>query len=129
MMNTSESERRNFSRIGFDAQCTLYQGDHTWPCELLDISLKGALLQVADDWSGDAVQPFEIKVVLSEDEADVIVMSTQVAHREASLIGMKIQYIDLDSITHLKRLIELNLGNDALLERELAALIEDHHAG
>jgi len=32
------------------------------------------------------------------------------------------QHIDLDSISHLRRLVELNLGDEALLERELAAL-------
>src|SRR5690606_39438622 len=31
-------------------------------------------------------------------------------------------YMDLDSISHLKRLIMLNLGDEALAERELAAL-------
>ena len=128
-MTSKESERRQFSRIGFDAQCTLFQEDQFWPCEVLDISLKGVLIQVSEDWDGNLDNPFEIKVVLSEDEADVIVMSTVAAHRAGSLIGMKIQYIDLDSITHLKRLVELNIGNDALLERELASLIAGHHTG
>jgi hypothetical protein len=31
--------------------------------------------------------------------------------------------IDLDSITHLRRLVELNAGDPALLERELTALV------
>ena len=30
--------------------------------------------------------------------------------------------IDLDSITHLRRLVELNLGDEKLLERELSHL-------
>ncbi|MCG8610315.1 MAG: hypothetical protein MI864_07240, partial [Pseudomonadales bacterium] len=36
------------------------------------------------------------------------------------------KYIDLDSITHLKRLIELNVGDPSLIERELSALIDAH---
>jgi len=31
--------------------------------------------------------------------------------------------IDVDSMTHLRRLIELNLGDPTLLERELKALV------
>ena len=30
--------------------------------------------------------------------------------------------IELDSIVHLKRLVELNLGDESLLERELTEL-------
>ncbi|PIE43888.1 MAG: PilZ domain-containing protein [Gammaproteobacteria bacterium] len=122
------SDRRNFSRIGFDANSTVYQGDHCWPCRVLDLSLKGVLIEVTEDWDGNTGAPFEIKVLLSEDEVEVIVMSTVAAYQEKTLIGMKIQYIDLDSITHLKRLVELNIGNDALLERELTALVDGHGA-
>jgi hypothetical protein len=32
--------------------------------------------------------------------------------------------IDLDSISHLRRLIELNLGDQEELERELGALLK-----
>ena len=40
------------------------------------------------------------------------------------LVGMVCRHIDVDSISHLRRLVELNLGDEALLERELAALGE-----
>jgi hypothetical protein len=33
--------------------------------------------------------------------------------------------IDLDSITHLRRLVELNAGDPRELDRELAILIRD----
>ena len=48
-----------------------------------------------------------------------------VSHIKANHIGLKCHYIDIDSITHLKRLIELNLADDELLHRELAMLIHD----
>ncbi|NQD96622.1 PilZ domain-containing protein, partial [Pseudomonas sp. CrR25] len=32
-----------------------------------------------------------------------------------------------DSISHLRRLVELNLGDEALLERELTALGEEEN--
>ncbi len=40
-----------------------------------------------------------------------------------SMQTFRCEHIDIDSITHLKRLIELNLGDEALLHRELAHLI------
>ena len=39
-------------------------------------------------------------------------------------IGFHCQLIDLDSITHLKRLVELNLADEGLLHRELSALLD-----
>jgi hypothetical protein len=33
--------------------------------------------------------------------------------------------MEIDSITHLRRLVELNLGDEALLERELEQLLSD----
>ena len=38
------------------------------------------------------------------------------------LLGLLFHTIDLDSVTHLRRLIELQLGDPALLQRDLAAL-------
>ena len=38
--------------------------------------------------------------------------------------GLLCKGIDLDSVTHLRRLIELQLGDPALLERDLAELIQ-----
>jgi hypothetical protein len=49
-------------------------------------------------------------------------MDVLIAHHENEELGLHCKDIDIDSITHLRRLIELNLGNPALLERELSAL-------
>ena len=38
-------------------------------------------------------------------------------------LGLFCHHIDIDSITHLRRLIELNLGDETLLQRELAELL------
>ena len=52
-------------------------------------------------------------------------MDARVAHVGCGLLGVVCQLIDIDSATHLRRLVELNLGDPALLERELSALIAD----
>jgi hypothetical protein len=38
-------------------------------------------------------------------------------------VGVQCGSIDLESITHLRRLVEMNLGGGSLLERELKALL------
>jgi hypothetical protein len=52
-------------------------------------------------------------------------MQTRVAHVEGPQAGLLCISIDIDSVTHLRRLLELNLGDPALLERELSALIAE----
>jgi hypothetical protein len=49
-------------------------------------------------------------------------MDTAVAHIEGTRVGLRCLHIDLDSITELRRLVELNLGDAAQLDRELHAL-------
>ena len=114
-------DKRHFSRILFDARCTLHQGDSEWRVELLDVSLRGILINCTDLSNADLEKPFESIISLS-DAGESIIMSLQLVHQESTHLGFECQYIDLDSITHLKRLVELNLGDPNLLHRELGAL-------
>jgi hypothetical protein len=50
-------------------------------------------------------------------------MAGEVVHREWTLVGVRCVEIDLESISHLRRLVELNLGDAELLHRELSALV------
>lgn len=119
-MTESAHERRRFSRIAFDAPTEIVQGDRRWPAELHDLSLKGLLVHCPAGWSGDPQQPFEAIIELSEDAS--VRMEVALARSQDDLLGFVCQHIDLDSISHLRRLVELNLGDESLLERELAAL-------
>ena len=56
---------------------------------------------------------------------DQISMETRVAHEQGRYIGLLCLAIDLDSITHLRRLVELNLCDPNLLEREVSVLISE----
>jgi hypothetical protein len=122
----SADNKRHFSRILFDANCTLHQGETEWKAELLDISLRGVLIKCPDLPDAKLDKPFEAVIVLS-DAGESIIMSLKLVHQEATHLGFECEYIDIDSITHLKRLVELNLGNPELLNRELGALSLYHH--
>lgn len=113
-------ELRNFSRILFNAPATLLVERLELPCEVLDLSLRGALLRSPTPLAIGVRA--ELALTLGSDDAR-IVMSGDIAHIERDHIGLHCVQIDVDSITHLRRLLELNLENPALLERELSALI------
>ncbi|WP_339673029.1 PilZ domain-containing protein [Dasania marina] len=116
----SSNERRSFSRITFQAETSIQQGADIWAVELVDVSLKGLLIIKPDDWSGDRAQNFAISIHL-DDNTD-ITMTALERHDEGGHLGFECLHIDIDSIHHLRRLVELNLGDTTLLERELAAL-------
>jgi hypothetical protein len=42
----------------------------------------------------------------------------------ANYYGLACREIDLDSVTHLRRLVALNLGDETLAEREFAQLTQ-----
>lgn len=117
---TSQENQRRFTRIPFDAAAVLARDGHAWHCELIDLSLKGALVNKPDGWNGTVSETYQLTLLLDEDIR--ICMDVSVAHIEEQQIGLACQDIDLDSITHLRRLVELNLGDSNLLERELLAL-------
>lgn len=117
------SNRRQFWRAAFHSTVQLVDAAGSVPAELVDISLKGALIKVPPQWAGQIGGSCQIKLKLADDA--VILMHALVAHIEGRRVGLHCESIDLDSITHLRRLVELNAGDMALLDRELAALLAD----
>lgn len=116
--------QRQFSRIRFHHGARLLFEGNAAACEVVDLSLKGALLRLSGKLPVDTGASCVLELVL-DDGIAVVRMEGRVAHREATRIGLKCRSIDLNSITHLRRLLELNLGDAALLEREFAALQRD----
>lgn len=117
-------DRRFFSRIPFAANAHVLttEGDVYLNCRVIDVSLNGLLIVRPENWSGKLTDNFIVDLVLGEAQI-VIKMQAEVAHMDANSIGFHCKLIDLDSITHLKRLVELNLADEGLLHRELSALL------
>ncbi len=115
-------ERRRFSRITFHRPAELDAGGERVTCELLDVSLKGALVEAPVGLRARAGQACTLTIRLDAGDATVR-MDGQIAHREGGQLGIRCTGIDLDSIAHLRRLVELNLGDEELLQRELSALV------
>ena len=122
-MTTSEqtNERRHFSRIQFNSRVKIHGAAGIWSCNLIDISLKGVLVERPLNMAVANGDCFNLELPL--DSSDVTIrMEIKAAHVNADRIGLICEHIDLDSIVHLKRLMELNLGDAELVHRELSAL-------
>jgi len=114
-------ERRKFTRIPFDTYAELRCAAGTFDSEIIDISLKGVLLKRPKELPlviGDEVQV----TILGLNDSFTISISATLEHIEDDVLGLQYTGIDIDSATHLRRLVELNLGDTALLNREIAKL-------
>ncbi len=119
-MKEPSGNQRHFSRVPFQARVRMIGVPGSTAVHLLNISLKGALVSRPPGWAVEPGTPLALELTLVDDQ--VIRANVQVAHCEADRVGLYWEHIDLDSMTHLRRLIELNLGDPAQLDRELAAL-------
>lgn len=123
---THPSDRRQFWRAHFQASVKLQTGSVTQQCRLEDISLKGVLLEMPAGVSATEGQQCQLLLDLSSGTA--ITMSATIVHVENRHVGLRCDSIDLDSITHLRRLVELNAGDAKVFERDLSALLHDQRA-
>lgn len=121
MAASSINEKRKFTRIPFSAHAQLVNTEGQWDSELLDVSLQGVLISTPQNWSGEVGQRFLVNLEIKDSDI-TISMDAEVAHQEQDKVGFHCKHIDLDSITHLRRLVELNIGNSEILHRELYAL-------
>lgn len=121
-MPKSSDERRRFHRIATDKPVRLRIGDTHLSGTVLDISLRGLLLESDADWQPAIGTPVQADILLDE-QMPGINMNGEIAHVDANRIGLRCVSIDLDSASMLRRMVELNLGDDELLERNLSQLI------
>jgi hypothetical protein len=122
------TNNRQFQRIHFHCKVEFETGNTQQVCELLDISFRGALIDVGDTDTYQAGATCRLTLTLDEASDVKIIMDGSIAHQIDNRVGIHCQSIDLDSMTHLRRLLELNLGDDQLLHRELEALIPGDEA-
>ena len=120
---TSE-ERRQFSRVEFDADVYLIQESKEYRAQLHDISLNGVLVSTPSEYHIRTDMPCALNVLLSDQV--VITMQATLVHSSSSFLGFHCTSIDMDSVVHLRRLIEVNLDDPGASERVLTELLRRH---
>jgi hypothetical protein len=86
-----------------------------------DISLNGALVTAINSERPLKGKHGILHFLLSDQESEVT-MNITIVHEEENETGIQCNAIDIDSVTHLRRLIELNLGDSEQLNKELNQL-------
>ncbi len=117
-----DENRRNFSRVKFNSKAYLNFDNSHEQVDLIDISLKGALVSSKHTLEIDSDNPCTFELHLSDSEIVMNISAVIVYKREENL-GLKFDNIDLESMIHLRRLVELNVGNPDQIQKELFFLV------
>ena len=118
------SDQRRFQRIEFDSPVRFTTSERSIGGVVSDISLKGILIQTEStpdlDFTGTKGE-IEIDLPGSDEHIE---MQVRCIHQHEKTLGLETMTIDIKSAAHLRRLMELNLGSEDMLSRELTTLVE-----
>jgi hypothetical protein len=126
MKAIDSNESRHFLRIPFhaDVQLHFHLANEVQAVSLLDISLKGALVKTKQPIDKSFKGKICSMVLVLGKGGENITMEGKVTHQEGQRIGIECQLIDVDSMTNLRRLVELNAGDEQQLEMELEEMLK-----
>lgn len=94
--------------------------------DIVDISLHGVLVKSRCEMPQIALGEVMVLDVALDPRAPIT--ATMICrHLRDKFLGFEIIDIDVESMTHLKRLVELNLGESKILNRELNELLNSNN--
>lgn len=117
------NEKRRFSRVPLKVICRLTHKEHSVYADLVDISLKGALVEVNDKLSLATGNTCFLNITLCSAEI-TLDFETEVVHMTDDLIGLRFDHMDVDTMIHLRTLLEANTGDPDRIRDELNFLVK-----
>lgn len=120
------TEHRRTHRVNFDCLVKFITSECKYVCELVDISINGALIAACSGATPKAGTPCQLIISLNESKKVQIVIEGYTARKIENRVGIHCESIDVDSMIHLRKLIEYNLGDVELVNRDFDSLIHDH---
>jgi hypothetical protein len=117
------AEFRHSHRVKFNGLVEFETSECCHVCELIDISIKGALIAGCTGATPPAGTACKLTLTLDETGQIQIIMIGTTTHKIENRVGIHCQFIDSDSMIHLRKLIEYNLGDVKLMNRDFNALL------
>lgn len=116
-------DRRQFQRVTYECPATLsWDSQPAVAVEVENLSLKGVLLRgIPGDRAPGPGQSAQLEVSLAPEAT--MRMALEVAFSSGTRMGASWVEIDVEGMTHLRRLLALNLGDAALVDAELARML------
>ncbi|MGC3837121.1 PilZ domain-containing protein [Moritella viscosa] len=114
------NNKRHFQRILFDHNATLTCNGHQWSINVIDLSLRGLSCTRPRNVKFNINQLMTLSISLTQEQ--VIIMEAILVHNEDHVLGLRYTRIDINSISELRRLVQLNLADESLLHRDIEHL-------
>ena len=126
------TDKRQFQRVSLNVNGKLAHNDNSIDVVVSDVSLQGIKLQATEtalsNLPFDSHEPYVATFQANED-SPVITLSISQLYRHADSrqelvsLGCKVEQMDVDSISALRRLITLNSDDASIEEKDLNALV------
>jgi PilZ domain-containing protein len=114
--------QRQFQRIKFAVETDVDINGARHDATLVDISLRGALVAFQDELPLTEGLPCQLSVHLDQSSV-VLFFAGEIVRSRANLAGIKFTTINIDSMIHLRRLLELNTADPDQVKSELKSFI------
>ena len=119
------AERRNYQRVPFATQAEITCNGEKYHGELLDISLKGALVRGKGPVPLEKGVRCELSIHLLDSEVTLL-FEADIVHCQDNKFGFKFIGEDTETATHLRRLLELNIGSSEVIDREVENWLQEN---
>jgi len=118
------AERRNFQRIPFACKAEINCSDRKYHAELLNICLQGAMVLGRDTIPLAEENRCELLIHLLDSDI-TLQFEAEVIHCQQKRLGFRFIGEDTETASHLRRLLELNIGSSEVIDKELAFWLKD----
>ena len=110
-------EKRDYHRVPFKCKSQITVVDRCYECELIDISLRGVLLEIDHENTIGLGSLCHIDIAFASCDIH-LQFDAKLVHQEDNHYGFRIESLEIDSLAHLRRLLELNLGDADEIDQE-----------
>ena len=111
-------KKRYFSRINFTDRTQIEFNDNIYEDDLLDLSLRGALLSFKDQIPIKMNDHYTLKICLHASDIKLI-FEAELTHIHKNNLGFRFLGEDVGTMTHLRNLLSLNVGDYDKITDEL----------
>ena len=113
------TEQRSFRRLNFATEADILINDTPQRCKLVDLALQGALFAAENDLPVTVGKHYRLAITLPDSDL-TLEFTAELIHRRGNFYGFIFISVDAITMGHLRRLLELNFGDDDEVDREFS---------
>ncbi|MDX2494943.1 MAG: PilZ domain-containing protein [Desulfuromusa sp.] len=113
------TEQRNYRRINFKTEADISIDNGIFRCDLIDLALQGALFRSERELPLSLGKQVPLNIYLPDTSVRMKFIG-ELIHQRGNFYGFIFTSEDVESMGHLRRLLELNFGDSEQAEGEFS---------